>query len=185
MATEKETALPDKIVSAREQFGEISDSAAEALEQVREIAYYLRPSQLERLGLTSAIEEMIERVSASAGISFDVELAPLDGVFSKQDEINFYRIVQESLNNIIKHSGAKSATISITKDESKVELLIEDHGKGFAPEEAGDNHRKSRGLGLKGMAERARLLGGTYTVKSFPGEGTTVIVKIENRKGKR
>lgn len=185
IATEKETALPDKIVSAREQFGEISDSAAEALEQVREIAYYLRPSQLERLGLTSAIEEMIERVSASSGISFDVELAPLDGVFSKQDEINFYRIVQESLNNIIKHSGAKSATISITNDESKVELLIEDHGKGFAPDEAGDNNRKSRGFGLKGMAERARLLGGIYAVKSSPGEGTTVIVKIENRKGKR
>jgi signal transduction histidine kinase/ligand-binding sensor domain-containing protein len=175
--TEKETNSDDKIESAREQFGEISESASEALEQVREIAYYLRPSQLERLGLTSAIEEMIERVADSSGIEFDVKMDNLNGVFSKQNEINFYRIVQESLNNIIKHSKATSAKIRIKKEAGNVELIIKDNGKGFAIEAVSEN--KSRGFGLKGMSERARLLGGIYTVKSSAGEGTIVKVKIK------
>jgi len=143
---------------------------------VREIAYYLRPSQLERLGLTSSIEEMIERVSDSSNIEFEVEMEDLDGVFSKQNEINFYRIIQESLNNIIKHSGAKFAKIKITKDENGVNLIIKDDGKGFVMDETAE--KKSKGLGLKGMSERARLLGGTYSIKTSPNEGTTVVVKI-------
>jgi signal transduction histidine kinase len=172
--TEKETAAENKIESAREQFAEISESATEALEQVREIAYYLRPSQLERLGLTSAIEEMIERVADPSGIDFEVEIPELDGVFSKQDEINFYRIVQESLNNIIKHSGANLAKIRITNDNGNVELIIKDNGKGFATDAVSDN----KGFGLKGMSERARLLGGIHTIKSSAGGGTIVNVKI-------
>lgn len=175
--TEKEIDADGKIESAREQFGEISESASEALEQVREIAYYLRPSQLERLGLTSALEEMIERVADSSDIEFDVKIADLDEVFSKQNEINFYRIVQESLNNIIKHSKANLVKIRIINEKGNVELVIKDNGKGFAPELITDN--KSRGFGLKGMSERARLLGGTYSVKSSAKDGTIVIVKIK------
>ncbi|HRH44555.1 MAG TPA: triple tyrosine motif-containing protein, partial [Pyrinomonadaceae bacterium] len=175
--TGKETNAEDKIESAREQFGEISESATEALEQVREIAYYLRPSQLERLGLTSALEEMIERVSDSSNIKFKVDLGQLDGVFSKQNEINFYRIIQESLNNIIKHSDAKSAEIRIKNEENSVELLIKDDGKGFEIDE--NTEKKNKGFGLKGMSERARLLGGTYSIKSTANQGTVVIVKIK------
>lgn len=181
-ATEKESVIPDKVESAHEQFGEISDSAAEALEQVREIAYYLRPSQLERLGLASAIEEMLERVSDSSGIVFEVQLAQLDGVFPPEHEINFYRIVQESINNILKHSGATSAKVSIKKDENGVELLIQDNGKGFMPGESGTIRPGKPGFGLKGMAERARILGGRYEVNSTPGQGTAIVVQIENQK---
>jgi len=175
-ATENGLAETGKIDAAREQFGEISGSASEALEQVREIAYYLRPSQLERLGLTSALEEMLERAGDSAGIAFEVEMAALDGVFAPEDEINFFRIVQESVNNIIKHSGAKAARVVIKKDENGVELLIADRGRGFVTVE---DKTKRRGFGLRGMAERARLLGGTYAIKSSPEEGTTVTVRIE------
>lgn len=165
--------------SAHEQFDEISDSAAEALSQVREIAYDLRPSQLERLGLTSAIETMLERVAASSNIDFEAQLVPLDGVFPPEQEINFYRIVQESLNNIIKHSGATSARVVINKDHKGVNLLIHDNGKGFVYDENGS---RKAGFGLKGMAERARILKGHYAIKSTPGGGTTIIVQIENRK---
>ena len=174
--TGKETDSEDKIESAREQFGEISESATEALEQVREIAYYLRPSQLERLGLTSAIEEMLERAEDSTGIRFETELPDLDGIFSPEDEINFYRIVQESINNIIKHSGASLVKVSIKLDENGVEVLINDNGKGFIVDE---NSPKRQGFGLRGMAERARILGGVYSVESVPNEGTTVMVRIK------
>lgn len=185
MATQEEKAPTGgpgvgKLESAHEQFGEISDSAAEALEQVREIAYYLRPSQLERLGLTSALEEMLDQVADSSGIEFDVQLAPLDGVFPPEHEINFYRIVQESVNNIIKHSGATSARVIAKKDTSGIELLIADNGRGYLPDEIGTMQAKNgRGFGLKGMAERARILGGHYAVTSTPGEGTSILVKID------
>src|SRR5262249_38773150 len=161
-ATEKESASADKVESANEQFGEISDSAAEALEQVREIAYYLRPSQLERLGLTSAIEEMLERVADSSGIVFDVQLAQLDGVFPPEHEINFYRIAQESVNNILKHSGATSATVIVKKTENGVELLIQDNGKGFMHDGVGTISPGKTGFGLKGWPNaRAYLAGAT------------------------
>jgi signal transduction histidine kinase len=92
--------------------------------------------------------------------------------------------VQESVNNIIKHSGATSAKVIARKDEHGVELLIEDDGKGFSPDAAGaDRTRLDRGFGLKGMAERARILGGHYVVKTNPGEGTSIVVKIEMRNG--
>lgn len=178
-ATEKESANTAKAESAHEQFAEISDSAAEALEQVREIAYYLRPSQLERLGLTSAIEEMLERVADSSGIVFDVQLTQLDGVFPPEHEINFYRIVQESVNNILKHSGATSARVIVKKDENGVKLLIKDNGKGFIYDEGGTTNPDKTGFGLKGMAERARILGGRYEVRSTPGQGTAIVVQIE------
>jgi len=174
----KETGQEQKNESVLEQLDEISGSATEALEQVREIAYYLRPSHLERVGLTSAIGEMIERVADSSEIEFDVKMTALDGVFSPQNEINFYRIVQESLNNIIKHSGAALVKIRIVRENDQVELIIEDNGRGFVPETAKE---KRRGFGLKGMSERARLLGGTYSIKSSVGEGTIVTVKIAGR----
>ena len=133
---------------------------------------------------TSAIEEMLERVADSSGIVFDVQLAPLDGVFPPEHEINFYRIVQESVNNILKHSGATSASVIVKKTENGVELLIQDNGKGFLYDESGTISLGSPGtpgFGLKGMAERARILGGRYEAKSAPGQGTTIVVQIEKQ----
>ncbi|MBX7173635.1 MAG: hypothetical protein K1X72_21885 [Pyrinomonadaceae bacterium] len=165
-----------KIESAGEQFDEISDSASEALEQVREIAYFLRPSELERLGLISAIEAMIDRVSDSSGILFEVKLDELEGVFSPEDEINFFRIVQESINNVIKHSDASMAEVVIKKAENGIELRIKDNGRGFIPHQS---QNKRQGFGLRGIAERVRLLNGLVSIKSTPNEGTEVTVKIE------
>lgn len=163
--------------AATEQLEEISGSAAEAINQVREIAYHLRPSQLERLGLTAALEEMIEQVGASSGIVFDDDIAQLDGVFSKESEINFYRIAQESLNNVVKHSGASVVRFIVRHNGHGVEMMIQDNGKGFEPHAAASSRK--RGFGLTGIAERARILGGKHTIESIKGHGTTVIVRIE------
>ncbi len=162
---------------ANEQLGEISASSGEAINQAREIAYYLRPSQLERLGLTSAIEEILEQVSESSEIEFKYEIDSLDGVFSPEDEINFYRIVQESLSNILKHSEASKAKVSVSRKDDKIELLVQDNGKGFAIEKS-NIHGKS-GFGLIGMEERVRILGGKISIKSEKGKGTKVFVAID------
>lgn len=164
--------------ATREQFDEISDSAAEAINQVREISYYLRPSQLERFGLTAAIEEMLEQVTESSGISFDFEIADLEGAFSPEAEINFYRIVQECANNIVKHSGATGARVVISRNGPALDLTIHDNGKGFDTNAPAANGSGKSGFGLTGIAERARILGGVSAIESSPGSGATVRVRI-------
>ena len=147
-------------------------AASQAIDEARRIAYNLRPYHLDRLGLTQSIEEMIERVAASTSIQFTVDLPLLDGVFSKEGEAIFYRIVQESVSNIIKHSGSSEAVVAIRREEDAVTLTIRDDGKGFSAVGSGG----SGGFGLIGLAERVQMLGGTYTLDTAPGRGTAITV---------
>ncbi|MDQ3686159.1 MAG: histidine kinase [Acidobacteriota bacterium] len=163
---------------AMKQLDEISAATSQAISEVREIAHNLRPYQLDEFGLTKAIGVMLKRVSNSSGIAFATDFDPLDGVFSKEDETNLYRIVQESVSNIVKHSGASEAKVQIKKDLRGVQILIRDNGNGFIPEAAGAGGPQQGGLGLTGMSERARMLGGRHDVHSAPGEGTTITIKI-------
>ena len=158
--------------TAKEQFEEISLTASQAIDEARQIAYDLRPYHLDRLGLTQSLEEMIERVAASTSIRFTVNLPLLDGVFSKEGEAIFYRIVQESVSNIVKHSGSSEAVVAIRREEDAVTLTIRDNGKGFAA--AGS--AGSGGFGLIGLAERVQMLGGTYAMDTAPGRGTVITV---------
>jgi ligand-binding sensor domain-containing protein/signal transduction histidine kinase len=181
--TENGDSATPQLERANEQFDEISGSATDAINEVRAIAYHLRPSQLERLGLSTSIQEMIDDVADTSGIRFDCNIATLDGVFSQASEINFYRIVQESLNNIVKHSRASEANVRILRDERGVELMIEDNGKGFDVNTVRRDGSLKSGLGLTSMAERARILGGKHQIESVPGRGTIVRVRIETTKG--
>jgi len=158
--------------TAKEQFEEISLTASQAIDEARRIAYDLRPYHLDRLGLTQSIEEMIERVAASTSIRFTLNLPLLDGVFSKEGEAIFYRIVQESVSNIVKHSGSSEAVVAIRREEDAVTLTIRDDGKGFSAAGSGG----SGGFGLIGLAERVQMLGGTYALDTAPGRGTAVTV---------
>jgi signal transduction histidine kinase len=158
------------------QFEQIAASAAQSIEEVRQIAQNLRPYHLDRLGLTEALEAMIEKVAASTAIRLIPELAPLDGLFTKEAAITLYRVVQESLNNIVKHAQASEARISVERQSDSVTITIRDNGRGFAPKVA---EAQPGGAGLAGMAERVRMLGGELSIHSGPGQGTTVTVKIE------
>lgn len=162
--------------AAREQFDEITDSASQAIDEVREIAYNLRPHHLDRLGLTKTLEAMIEKIASASEFHLTSEIAPLEGLFGKDQEINLYRVVQESLNNIVKHSAATEARIEIAREPRSVQIIIRDNGKGFAPEMPAAT--ESRGFGLTGIAERVRMLGGTHTIHSVPGQGTTITIKL-------
>lgn len=162
---------------ANEQLGEISASSGAAINQAREIAYFLRPSQLERLGLTSALEEMLSQISESSEIEFEYKIDSVDGVFSPENEINFYRIVQESINNILKHSEATKAKVYVSRKVDKIELSVQDNGKGFIKEMI-KTHGKS-GFGLFGIEERVRILGGNFSIKSEVEKGTKVFVEIK------
>jgi signal transduction histidine kinase len=170
----------------KDRSAEISAEASQALTEVREIAYNLRPYQLDRIGLTKAVEAVVSKASAATGIVFEPEIDQIDDVFPKEWEINFYRIVQESVNNLIKHSQATQAGLTVRRATSELRLVVRDNGKGFTPvETAGGSAR--RGFGLAGIAERARLLQGNAKVQSAPGEGTVITIEIPlegNRNGK-
>jgi signal transduction histidine kinase len=176
--SDKDTSNNEHAVQERKQLAEILSSATEAISQTRHIAYALRPVNLERLGLTSALDEMIDNVADASGISFDVEIIVLQGILSLDAEINLFRIVQESINNIVKHSEASRAGVFITRDENAIEVRITDNGKGFdVPATANDKERRG-GLGLTSIAERARILGGTYRFESTPETGTTIFLRL-------
>ena len=156
---------------------EISDEATSAIEETRQISYNLRPFQLDRLGLTKVIAGMIRTVSAASGIPISSQLDNIDDVFPEELRINFYRILQECLNNMMKYAQASEASVRIQRGEECLLLTVEDDGCGFTP---GVHHSDAGrgGFGLTGMAERAHLLGGVLTVQSEPGRGTIITVAI-------
>lgn len=160
---------------ARSQFTEISDAVSQTLEEVRTISYDLRPPHLDQLGLRTALVAMIEKVCASSTIQFTHAVDELDGIFRPGDEITLYRIVQECLNNILRHSGATKVALNIVVDAGELALTIRDNGRGFTLDE---ETRRRAGLGLQGIAERVRILGGTHAIESAPGQGTTVTLRI-------
>jgi signal transduction histidine kinase/streptogramin lyase len=163
----------------RKQLDEISATASQSIEEVREIAYDLHPYQLDRLGLTKAIEEMLKRVSDASGIAISKAIEPIDDIFSKELEINLFRVVQEAINNMVKHSEATAGSVNIRRQLPLVHISIVDNGRGFSPDLAG----AAAGLGLKGIRERVRIIGGNFTVHSTVGEGTTitVVLRIERQ----
>jgi signal transduction histidine kinase len=159
---------------AFEQLNEIAGAATEALNEVKEITYNLRPYQLDRLGLTKAIESMLRRASSDA-TEFSFEIDSIDGRFPEDSEINVYRIVQESVNNIIKHASASLAKIRIKGCERTVEITIEDNGKGF---DTGKIRSSGGGFGLLGIAERTRIFDGVFEVHSTVGRGTVISIEL-------
>jgi signal transduction histidine kinase len=167
---------------AREELDEITATAAQAIHEVREIAYNLGPYHLDRLGLAKTVKDMIHRVAQASGIRFTTQLDSLPGVLSRGAEINLFRIAQEAINNIVKHSGATEATVAMQQEADSVKLLITDNGKGFhlpaAVSSPGQN-----GFGLTGMEERVRLLKGMWAVRSAPGQGTTIEITLKAGNG--
>lgn len=167
----------EKLSLIKSKLNEISQTALTAIGSVREIAFNLSPYQLEQLGLTSGLRSMIEKVSASYPIIFTHEIENIDGCFSNEAEINIYRIVQECLNNIVKHSEATESLINITISREQVVIVISDNGKGFDFDSVLSSGFRS-GFGLAGLDERIRLLHGTYTIESAPMNGTTFSCSI-------
>ncbi len=163
---------------AKNQFDQISAMTSQALEEVRRITHSLRPYHLDQLGLREALEFMIEKVTSSSEIRFTCEIDQIDGIFSKEAEMNMYRIVQEGINNIVKHSGATEAKVAVKRDGRCAQLMIEDNGCGFISELGSSTELRHRGFGLTGISERARMLGGKEVIHSVPGQGTRITISV-------
>jgi signal transduction histidine kinase/ligand-binding sensor domain-containing protein len=165
----------EKDAPAREELDEINAVTSRAINEVRDIAYNLGPYHLERLGLANSIRDMVKSVEKISSVAITTELDPIEGALSRETEMSLYRIAQEALNNVVKHSQAIEANVSLKRETSGVRLTVTDNGKGFNPQmSAPSDHFGLNGFGLNGIAERVRLLGGALTIRSAPGQGTTV-----------
>jgi signal transduction histidine kinase len=171
---------PGDQARSTEQFNRITEQAAVAINEVKDISYNLRPYLLDRLGLSKALDSMLNKVAESSGVRFYTDIDQLDGLFSKDEEIGLYRIVQESVNNIVKHGQATEAMVVIKNEDGEVAVTIQDNGRGFSPEHLEGASSRS-GFGLIGIAERARILGSRPEIHSAPGRGTTITLKLRRR----
>ena len=176
---------PENHRRALEQLDEIAQGASDAIDELKQIAYHLRPHHLERLGLSKSIEVMLNEISRAEEISMSADMDSVDTLLSPEAQINIYRIVQESAHNIVKHAQATEAKLTIRRADAGVEILVQDNGRGFTLEEVGISAKPYRGFGLMGMAERARMLGGDLTIDSKPGKGTTLKIKVAVTEGSK
>lgn len=161
----------------KEQMIEISNLTSSTIDEVREISYNLRPYELDRLGLGKTIKSLVDKVCKSTGINFICAVDDIDKIFTPEIEINIYRILQECITNILKHSNATEAFINLKKSEKEIRIYISDNGKGFDAERK-VSRTERRGFGLKGIPERVKLFQGDFKIESVIGNGTSIKITI-------
>ena len=147
------------------------------IEKTRHLTSTLRPSTLQVLGLTTATKILIEEFQRE-DLKIKLKHDDLDQATFAGDPINFYRILQEALTNIIKHARASHVHINIDIADDRLVMTIADNGQGFSASEKNLSLKKAQGLGLSTMRERARLLKGDLEVTSVLGQGTTILLKV-------
>jgi signal transduction histidine kinase len=158
---------------ARAAVASVRELVVSTLQDVRRLAVELRPSALDDFGLVSAVERLAETFREQSGLRVDLEARLGDERLRPESETALYRVVQEALTNIIKHSEARRVSILLQRKGDAVVAMIEDDGAGFDP-----GGTRKDALGLAGMRERVALVGGRLQVESSVGAGTTVVAEV-------
>jgi signal transduction histidine kinase len=148
------------------------------VEGVRSFAHELRPPVLDQIGLVPALELLVQELNEGRKIKGSIEIIGSEYRISANAELAMFRIAQEALRNVRKHSQATEVTVKIEFAKDTVSLTITDNGRGFELPQVIGNFAETGKLGLIGMQERARLFGGSLSVESQVGRGTTVSVEI-------
>jgi two-component system sensor histidine kinase UhpB len=165
-----------------ERAGEVAELKRlvnQAMEELLRLARHLRPSALDDHGLVPAIEAQLKRFAARTGVEVRLHTEGEPAELGEDAQTAVYRVVQEALANTARHAGATGVEVSLAANGSGTKLCVRDDGRGFEPGETALRGFESEGgLGLTGMAERARLVGGQLEVVSAPGRGTTVTLRI-------
>jgi len=141
------------------------------IEEVRAISRDLHPFQLQELGITKAIEYTINMIDENTTLFISAEIDNIDNIFSKEDEVNIYRIIQESLSNILKHANAEAGKVSVKKFTNNILISIRDNGVGF---DFAEKYQDVKSLGLKTLLERTKFLKGQMKVTSKKDTGTVL-----------
>jgi len=161
----------------REELAATQALAAQAMQELLRLARELRPAALDDHGLDAALRTQVEGFAAHTGTDVALTLDAPGSLLAEEHQLVVYRVVQESLSNVVQHANAGRVGVALSRDaEGQVVVEISDDGRGFAPAQA-------RGYGLTGMRERARLAGGRVDVRSRAGAGTTVALHLPVRSG--
>jgi signal transduction histidine kinase len=144
-----------------------SDHVDETIQHIREIAFNLMPNTLTRKGLVAAMEELISKLLDSIPLKISYQLNPIPEI-SQQKSINLFRIVQEIIQNTVKHSGASELYIKLASKDKQIVLTTEDNGNGFDYEKV---YEMNRGLGLRNLQSRVEIMNGNITVDTGRGKG--------------
>jgi signal transduction histidine kinase len=146
----------------------------DSFESLRKISYGLRPSILDNLGLYPAIEWLLSEFKKSTGVNYSLSFVPKEKEIDNKLSLVVFRIIQESLTNVARHSRATKVTVKIKADSEKLKLIVMDNGIGF--DSGVLKNRQS--FGLLGMQERARSYGGEVVIRGKAGKGTVVSLEI-------
>lgn len=173
--------LPDQLSNARGQISEAIALTEKTMEDLRALAYNLRPPAIDAVGLGQTLHDYCQRVARQTGIQVVYQDRLLPGL-PGHIQISIYRVVQEALTNIVKHSGAARVEVCLENDAEEILVHVTDNGRGFSPEKP-NSPDISRGLGLIGIQERMEALGGAFEIVSHPGMGTQLIARIPLQEG--
>ncbi|HWR91951.1 MAG TPA: sensor histidine kinase, partial [Desulfobacterales bacterium] len=157
------------------QIGDIHSMIQRTSDEIRRLSYHLHPTLLIDLGLEPALNLYFKEIRKNAGLLIDFHMVGFDQRLAVDIETVFYRFSQEALTNTLKYADAANFRLSIIKSYPRIIFLAEDDGCGFAPAVIDQDKRS---LGLLGMRERAHLLGGSFQLRSKPGEGTRIRIEI-------
>ncbi len=170
--------LPEGWPEIREKMRATRGLTEQTLENVRKMIFDLRPTLLDDLGLAAAVRWYAKNTLEPAGIQVQFEADSGLGRAPATIETALFRIAQEAITNIIRHANAQHARVQLTRDQSKLILVIQDDGRGFDVSAAEREPDGSHRWGLFGVEERVQLLGGTFSIESEAGKGTTLRVEI-------
>lgn len=158
------------------RFGALQVAVGAVGQRVDTLARELRPPSLDTLGLSAALRQFVGEWERATGIGAQFDMVGLDGPnvrFAPELEVVLYRVVQEALTNVARHSQAHTVSVLLQKPSGELTAIVEDDGRGFEPERTPKNR-----LGLVGMRERLGAVGGTLQIESEPGRGTTVFARV-------
>jgi PAS domain S-box-containing protein len=167
----EQPAVPNDAVK---HLSSILDVITAAIAEVRNLALQLRPLHIEKFGLTSSLESLLDQLADSGAVQITHRIENVDDVLHGDDATHVYRITQEALNNLLRHAQATRAGVTLERDLNCVRLSVEDNGRGFDPG-AGSN---GAGLGLTSIRERVALLHGSVEFRSAPGKGTRIQIEL-------
>jgi two-component system, NarL family, sensor kinase len=159
----------------KETFTQTSSLLDESINELRSISHQMMPRALAELGLLPALDDLLEKAFGHSDIRFSFEHHRVDGQrFDERLEISLYRITQELINNIIRHSGAKAVSVQLLRTATHLVLVVEDDGKGFRYEDAANRN----GIGLMNISSRAKALNGEVNYTPSPQQGTVATIRI-------
>ncbi|MBI5032856.1 MAG: GAF domain-containing sensor histidine kinase [Chloroflexi bacterium] len=163
---------------AQKQIGELKTMTMNAIDNLRQFVYDLRPSVLDDMGLVSALRWLVDQYVERTKLRVDFQVSGIKRRLPAQVETVLFRIAQEALNNIGRHARATHAIIRLEFSEASILLCVQDNGKGFVVEQVMGKNPERRSWGLLGMQERVELVGGKFQVESEPGHGTKLRVEV-------